>query len=95
MTRRLPHFRRLRTTNLCFLVKDNEHGRRKDFSRGRPVGDFPKILSGGAKRGEIWFLPLESEKTTFFANNFKIQGGQGPPAPLPTPMSRRVSRKYL
>jgi len=67
------------------------HGRRKDFFQGEPVGDFPKIFPGGAKSGEIWFLLLEIEKTTFFANNFKIQGGQGPPAPPPTPMTSCLS----
>jgi len=50
------------------------------------VRDFPKIFPGGAKSGEILFLPLEIEKTTFFANNFKIQGGLDPLSPLPTPM---------
>jgi len=40
-------------------------------------GFFP----GGAKSGEIWFIPLEIEKTTFFANNFKIQWGPLPPLP--------------
>jgi len=34
----------------------------------------------GAKIGEICFLPLEIEKTTFFANNFKIQEGLTPPS---------------
>jgi len=62
------------------------HGRRKDFSRGA-VGDFLKLVSRGAKSGEICFLPLEIEKTTFFAHNFKIQGAKAPPSPLPTPMS--------
>jgi len=48
---------------------------------------FLKFFLGVDKNGEIWFLPLENETTTFFANNFKIQGGQGPPLPpLPTPM---------
>ena len=51
------------------------------FLRGGAVGDFPKIFSRGAKSGEIWFLPLEIEKTTFFANNFKIQESQGPLVP--------------
>ena len=55
------------------------------FSRGGAVEDFPKILPGGAKSGEIWFLPLEIEKTTFFANNFKIQGGGKPPLRRPCP----------
>jgi len=55
------------------------HSRRKDFFQGGPVRDFPKIFSRGAKIGEIWFLPLEIEKTIFFANNFKIQGRPCPP----------------
>jgi len=44
-------------------------------------GFSQKIFQGGGKSGEIWFLPLEIEKTTFFADIFKIQGGQGPPPP--------------
>jgi len=28
-----------------------------------------------AKSGEIVFFPLETKKSTFFAENFKIQGG--------------------
>jgi len=56
-----------------------EHGRRKDFFQGGPVGDFPKMFSRGARNCEICFLPLEIEKATFFANDFKIQGWQGPP----------------
>ena len=53
----------------------------RNFSRGGAVRDFPK--SGG-----IWFLPVEIEKTTFFANNFKIQGRAMAPLapPLPTPI---------
>ena len=76
------------TARYWFSLRSS-HGRRKDFFQGGPVGDFPKIFSRGAKSGEIWFLPLEIEKTTFFANNFKIRGGQGRPRPpLPTPMLR-------
>jgi len=41
------------------------HGRRKNF------------FQVGAKSGETCFLPLEMKKQPFFANNFKIQGGQG------------------
>jgi len=51
------------------------------FPGGGPVGDFPKICSRGAKNGEIWFLPLEIEKTTFFAKNVKIHEGLAPPVP--------------
>jgi len=37
----------------------------KIFSRG-PMVDFPNVFLGwGAKSGEIWFLPLETEKTAF------------------------------
>ena len=65
-------------------MKRHNHGRRKDFFQGRPPGDF----SRGVKSGEIWFFPLESKKTTFFAEDFKIEGA--PPGelclPLPTPM---------
>ena len=32
------------------------------------------------------FFPLKTKKTTFFARDFKIQGGLSPPPPLPTPM---------
>jgi len=64
------------------------------FSRGGQKGIFPKYFPGGAKSGEICFLPLEIEKVTFFANNFKIQGlALAPPAPLPTPMT--VSRQRI
>jgi len=45
------------------------HGRRKDF------------FQGGAKNYEISFFPLETKKTTFFAENFKIQGGPWPSLP--------------
>ena len=40
-----------------------------------------RIFSRGAKNGEFRFLSLEIKKQLFFANNFKIQGGQGPPDP--------------
>jgi len=36
------------------------------FFPGGSVGEFPKIFSRGARSGEICFLPLEIEKTTFF-----------------------------
>jgi len=60
-----------------------DHGRRKDF------------LQGGAKNGEIWFLTLEIEKTTFFAEIFKIHGGSRSPAPLPTPMTEIICFKIV
>ena len=58
------------------------------FSRGGAVRDFPKIFSrGGPKVVKFGFYPSKLKKQPFFANSFKIQGGQGPPLPpLPTPM---------
>jgi len=58
------------------------------FSRGGDSRGFSQnFFQEGAESGEIWFLPLEIEKTTFFANHFKIQGGTWVPLPLlPTPM---------
>ena len=56
------------------------------FFQGGAVGVFPKFFPGGAKSGSICFLPLEIEKTTFLANNFKIQGAR---PTLPTSMFTR------
>jgi len=51
------------------------------FSSGEPVGDFPKIFSrGGPKVVKFVFHPSKLKKQPFFANTFKIQGGQAPPA---------------
>jgi len=62
------------------------HGRRKDFFQGGGhYGIFPKYFQGGAKSGEIWFLPLEIEKTTFFAEIFKIRGTNPPCPPFRRP----------
>jgi len=37
------------------------------FSRGVGSKGFSQnLFHGGAKSGEIWFLPLEIEKPTFF-----------------------------
>ena len=55
------------------------------FPGGDSWGFSQNFFHGGRKSGEICFLPLEIGKTTFFANNFKIQGGLAPS--LPTPMS--------
>ena len=41
------------------------------LSRGALV-DFFKSFSKGAKSGEIWFLPLTTKKTAFFAEIFKF-----------------------
>jgi len=51
----------------------------RNFSRGVTSGFFQKFLRG-AKRGEIWFLPLEIKKNSIFYWNFQI------PAHLPTPI---------
>jgi len=59
------------------------------FPGGGQYGIFSNFFPEGAKSGEIWFLPLEIEKRTLFANNFKIQGrAKAPPAPFPTPMNQ-------
>jgi len=67
------------------------------FSRGGQYGIYPKCFPGGAKSGEIWFLPLEIEKTTFFANNFKIQEGTKkppePPCPNPSDAHERSKQR--
>ena len=44
------------------------------FFQGGHSGIFPKFFHGEAKSGEIWFLPLKTKKTNFFAENFKIRG---------------------
>jgi len=59
---------------------------RRDFFQGGTLGDFSKIILGVAKTGKILFFPLETKKTTFFAEIFKIQGVKAPLPPLPTPM---------
>ena len=60
------------------------------FSRGGTVGDFPKMFSSrGHKAVKIVFYPSKMKKQPFFANNFKIQGGFGPP--VPKPMLRTTS----
>jgi len=62
------------------LVLVEGMGVRRIFSRGGQEGIFPKFFPGGAKSSEICFLPLEIEKTTIFANHFKIQEEPRPPA---------------
>jgi len=49
------------------------------FSRGAIRGFFHNF-SRGAESGEICFCQLETKKTTFFVEIFKIQSGL---APLP------------
>ena len=47
------------------------HERRKDFIQGALV-DFFKSFSKGAKSGGIFFSPLTTKKTAFFAEIFKF-----------------------
>ena len=54
------------------------------FSKSGPLGDFSYIFPGGDKSDEIYFFPHETRKTTFFAENFKIQGGLGHPLHPPS-----------
>jgi len=50
-----------------FNCKYHWHWRRKDFFReGGSRGFSQNFFQVGAKSGEIWFLPLEIEKSTFF-----------------------------
>jgi len=51
------------------------------FPGGVPVGDFPKNFSGGPKMMKFRFYPSKLKKQLVFANNFKIQRGQGPTCP--------------
>jgi len=45
------------------------------FPGGATRGFFQNFSMREAKSGEIVFFPLETKKSTFFAENFKIQGG--------------------
>jgi len=61
------------------------------FSRGEPVGDFPKIFSRGPKVVKFGFYPSKLKKQPFLLIISKSRGGQGPPCtPLPTPMTTVV-----
>ena len=51
------------------------------FPGGRAVGDFPKIFFQGGPKVVKFVLYPSKLKKIFFANNFKIQGGQGPLCP--------------
>ena len=48
------------------------HGRRKDLFQGGALVDFSKSFFRGDESGEICFLPLETNKTAFFAEVFKL-----------------------
>jgi len=66
----------LRTKGMQLRNHANTHmGFGRIFSRGGGSRGFSQnFFQGWAKSGEIWFSVLEIEKTTFFANHFKIQG---------------------
>ena len=72
-------------------ARGRPHGRRKDFFQGGAPGDFSKLFQGGAKYGEICFFSLETKKTTFFVEIFKIQGE---PRPLPASPSNAHGRPH-
>jgi len=42
------------------------------LSRGGTSGFFQQFFQGGAKSGEIYFLPIETKKTAFSAEIFKF-----------------------
>ena len=79
--------------HVCTLF--SPQGRRKDFFQGGPVGDFPKIFSRGGQKWwvKFGFYPSKLKKQPFFANNFKIQGGKGPP--LLPPSDAHECRNYM
>jgi len=80
--------KRARTCSHSVLLEAMGVGR--IFSRGGH-GDFSKNFSGGAKNGEFCFFLSKIRKQPFFAKHFKIKGGQGPPAPLPTPLNEVIA----
>jgi len=53
---------------------------RKDAFPGGATGGgiFQHFFYGGVKSGEICFSPLETKKTIFFSEIFKIQNGKAP-----------------
>jgi len=51
------------------------------FFQWGPLGDFSKLFQGRAKSGEICFLPLKIEKTTFCCWKFLNPGGTLAPLP--------------
>ena len=65
----------------CVSTSRTTMGVGRIFSTGWPLVDFLKDFLGGAESAEICFFALDTKKTTFFAEIFKIQGGQGPPVP--------------
>ena len=77
--------------NWSYLIASRSMGVGRTFSRGWPVGDFPKIFAGGIKSGEICFFPSKLKKQPFLLIISKSREGRGlgtPLPPLPTPMSR-------
>ena len=69
---------------ILFLVKDGytTMGVGRIFSRGGVSrGLSQNFFQGGPKVVKFGFYPSKLRKTSFFANNFKIQGGPNPSAP--------------
>ena len=66
----------------------------EEFFPGGSLGDFSKIFPGRPRVVKSDFLPLEIEKTTFFAEIFKTQGWPSPPLP-PSDASACGSGKWL
>jgi len=62
------------------IIQGYGHGRRKDFFQGDSRGFFQNFFQGGLKVLKFGFYPSKLKKQPFFANNFKIQRGQGPPS---------------
>ena len=65
-------------TSLNFVKISVDMGVGRIVTREGPLGDLSEFFSRGAKSGEIYFFPLKTKKTTFFAKNFKIQGFKSP-----------------
>ena len=72
----------------CFSLWELMTWASEGFFPGGAVGDFPQIFFQGRPNVvKFVFYPSKLKKQPFFANNFKIQGGQGPPFRRPWLMS--------
>ena len=52
------------------------------LSRGGGSKSFSLNFPGETKSGKTWFFPRKTKKTTFFAENVKIQGAKYPLPPF-------------
>ena len=88
---KVTHWTTVATTGMT-VKRQNEDctplamGVRRNLPREGPLGDFSKILLEGPKVVKFIFSHSKLRKQPFLTF-FKIQGGQDPPCPLPTPMS--------